>query len=198
MGGLLAADTLRQFVDSCQGTGSPLWPRIIACIGYDTPVRVVIFIWCHIFKSPRQYFGIHPFVVKNGVTKATQYANAASTIGSALLGSLAGLSAQKANQKQPTKVKPQATQSGWGWAGSAMYAVGGAVLAGAAVAGGAYYKKDDLTQGLSWTTDHLQYVGNLWDEEALNRRVETLIDIERDRGVIFRTLVAHISSLSFC
>ena len=60
-----------------------------------------------------------------------------------------------------------------------------------AVAGGAYYKKDDLTQGLSWATDHLQFVGNLWDEEALNQRVEALIDIEKDRGVIFRTLV-HI------
>ena len=75
-----------------------------------------------------------------------------------------------------------------------MYAVGGAILAGA-VAGGAYYKRDDLTQGLSWATDHMKYVGNLWDEESLNQRVEALIDIEKERGVIFRTLV-NICSLS--
>lgn len=64
-----------------------------------------------------------------------------------------------------------------------------------AVAGGAYYKRDDLTQGLSWATDHMKYVGNLWDEESLNQRVEALIDIEKERGVIFRTLV-NVSSLS--
>ena len=75
-----------------------------------------------------------------------------------------------------------------------MYAVGGAILAGA-VAGGAYYKRDDLTQGLSWATDHMKYVGNLWDEETLNQRVEALVDIEKERGIIFRTLV-HISLLS--
>lgn len=118
-----------------------------------------------------------------------EQANAAKTVGSVLLGSLAGLGAQKATQtQQPT---PQAPQSKWG---SAMYAVGGAILAGA-VAGGAYYKRDDLTQGLSWATDHMKYVGNLWDEESLNQRVEALIDIEKERGVIFRTLV-NICSLS--
>ena len=58
-----------------------------------------------------------------------------------------------------------------------------------AVAGGAYYNRSDLTQGLSWATDHMKYVGNLWDEESLNQRVEALIDIEKERGVTFRTLV---------
>ena len=137
----------------------------------------------------RQYFGIHPFVVKHGVTKASEYVNAVSTVGSVLLGSLAGLGAQKATQtQQPT---PQAPQSKWG---SAMYAVGGAIMA-VAVAGGAYYKRDDLNEGLSWATDHMKYVGNLWDEGSLNQRVEALIDIEKERGVVFRTLV-NIYSLS--
>ena len=131
----------------------------------------------------RQYYGIHPFVVKHGVTKVGEYMNAATTVGSVLLGSLAGLGAQKATQtQQPTT---QAPQSKWG---SAMYAIGGAIMAGA-VAGGAYYKKDDLTQGLSWATDHMKYVGNLWDEQSLNQRVDALIDIEKERGVIFRTSV---------
>ena len=139
----------------------------------------------------RQYFGIHPFVVKHGVTKASEYVNAVSTVGSVLLGSLAGLGAQKATQtQQPT---PQAPQSKWG---SAMYAIGGAIAAGA-VAGGAYYKRDDLTQGLSWATDHMKYVGNLWDEESLKQRVEALIDIEKERGVIFRTLVNNILVISY-
>lgn len=100
------------------------------------------------------------------------------------------LGAKKATQTQQP-VTPQAPQSKWG---SAIYAVGGAVLAGA-VAGGAYYKRRDLTEGLSWATDHMKYVGNLWDEGSLNQRVEALIDIEKERGAIFRTLV-NLSSLS--
>ena len=69
--------------------------------------------------------------------------------------------------------------------------MGGAVLAGAA-AGGAYYKRDDLTQGFTWATDHLRYAGNLWDEAALAKRVEDLIDIENEHGVIFRTFVSIV------
>lgn len=107
------------------------------------------------------------------------------TIGSALLGSFSAFGAKKATQ--PVSSPSQPPQSAWSkWAGPAAYAVGGAFLAGAA-AGGAYYKKDDLTQGLTWATDHMKYVGNLWDEAALDQRVEALIDIERDHGVIFRT-----------
>ena len=147
-------------------------------------------------QFPAQYFGIHPFVIKHGVTKAAEYANAATTVGSAILGSFAAFSgAKKATQPQtPATQIPQGPQSGWGWAGPAIYAVGGAILAGAA-AGGAYYKRDDLTQGLSWATDHMKYAGNLWDEQALNQRVEALIDIEKEQGVTFRTLV-HTSALS--
>ncbi|KAF8165537.1 hypothetical protein B0H34DRAFT_649403 [Crassisporium funariophilum] len=171
MGGLLAADTLREFANSRPDKGCPLWPKIVACIAYDTP-----------------YYGLHPFVVKNSVTKYAEYANAATTVGSAILGSFAGFGAKKAAQASTSAAAPPAAQTGWGrWTGPAAYAVGGAILAGAA-AGGAYYKKDDLTQGLSWATDHLKYVGNLWDEAAMSQRVEALIDIEKEDGVIFRTL----------
>ncbi len=39
MGGILAADTLREFVKTKPDQRAPLWPKIIACIAYDTPVR---------------------------------------------------------------------------------------------------------------------------------------------------------------
>lgn len=38
MGGLLAADALIQFVQCRPDADAPLWPRIIACLSYDTPV----------------------------------------------------------------------------------------------------------------------------------------------------------------
>ncbi|KAF8914182.1 hypothetical protein CPB84DRAFT_1758632 [Gymnopilus junonius] len=174
MGGLLAADSLREFVRTRPDKDAPLWPKIVACLAYDTP-----------------YYGIHPFVVKNSVTKAAQYANAATTIGTALLGSFAGFGVKKAAQqstqqrRSPSPPPQQSSKPSWSsWGGTA--AIGGAILAGAA-AGAAYYRRDDLTQGLTWATDHLKYVGNLWDVEGLEKRVEDLIDIEKEHGVVFRT-----------
>jgi len=35
----------------------------------------------------------------------------------------------------------------------------------------------------------MKYVGNLWDEEGLSKRVEALIDIEDKDGVAFRSYV---------
>lgn len=38
MGGLLAADSLREFVRTRPDNDAPLWPKIVACLAYDTPV----------------------------------------------------------------------------------------------------------------------------------------------------------------
>ena len=38
MGGLLASDVLLEFIQSRPDRNAPLWPRIIACIAFDTPV----------------------------------------------------------------------------------------------------------------------------------------------------------------
>lgn len=137
-----------------------------------------------------QYLGLHPYIVKNSVTKAAGYANAARAVGSAVFGTLAGFSAEKATT--PTAPPPTTPNTGtsnpaWGkWAAPAAYTIGGAILAGAA-AGGAYYKRENLSMGLTWATDHMKYVGNLWDEETLKRRIEALINVEEQAGVVFRT-----------
>ncbi|PBK72773.1 hypothetical protein ARMSODRAFT_953174 [Armillaria solidipes] len=171
MGGILAADTLREFVKTKPDQRAPLWPKIIACIAYDTP-----------------YLGLHPYVFKNSATKATEYVSTARTVGSALLGSFAGFGVKKAADSKPaaenTPPPPESNTSWSKWAPAA-YAVGGALLAGAA-AGGAYYRRDDLGVGYTWATDHMKYVRNLWDETALRQRVEDLVDIEEQEGVIFR------------
>ena len=39
MGGILAADTLLEFAKSRPDKQAPLWPKIIACVAFDTPVR---------------------------------------------------------------------------------------------------------------------------------------------------------------
>ncbi|KIY49363.1 hypothetical protein FISHEDRAFT_65369 [Fistulina hepatica ATCC 64428] len=189
MGGLLAADTLHEFVTSRPDRAAPLWPKIIACIAYDTP-----------------YFGLHPHVFKNQADKATQHVNSIRSLASVTFGSLAGLAAAKnaSTDRTPDEKalpEPKASsssslpkpteQTGWARWAPAIYAIGGAVVAGAA-AGGLYYNREDLGVGYTWATDHMRYVGVLWDEPALKRRVETLIDTEEKEGVLFRTFYAEI------
>ncbi|KAG5716702.1 hypothetical protein E4T56_gene16259 [Termitomyces sp. T112] len=174
MGGLLTADTLLEFYNTRPDKNCPLWPRIIACIAFDTP-----------------YLGIHPNVFKNGVTKATEYATAAQTIGSAVFGAFAGLGANKATTSTAQSTAAPA-RSGWpSWAAPAAYAVGGALLAGAA-AGSAYNKREHLSTGLTWATDHMKYVGNLWDEAALTKRVEALMTVKKQAGVTFNAFYTMI------
>lgn len=82
-----------------------------------------------------------------------------------------------------------ASTSPWGkWGATAAYAVGGALVAGA-TAGAAYQKREDLGLGYAWATDHMKYVRNLWNVEALNKRVDSLLDLEAEVGVVFRTCV---------
>lgn len=176
MGGLLIADTLLQFINTRPDKRCPLWPKIIACIAFDTP-----------------YLGLHPYVFKNTVTNAV---TTAQTVGSTILGAFAGLSAKKAttsmSSAQQITSDNSSAAAGWKtWTTPAAYAVGSAVLAGAAV-GGAYYKRDDINVGLAWATDHMKYVGNLWDEEALKRRVDALMDAEEQEGVYFRTFYTYL------
>lgn len=62
------------------------------------------------------------------------------------------------------------------------------MLAAGVAAGTAYYKRDDLALGYGWATDHMKYIGNLWDENAMRKRVEDVIDVEQEIGVLFRTI----------
>ncbi|KAM6496053.1 hypothetical protein JOM56_008759 [Amanita muscaria] len=190
MGGLLAADSLLELSHSLKkGESDSLWPRIIACISFDTP-----------------YLGLQPSVLKHGVTKAAEVVSGAQAIGSTVFGALAGLGAGKAAEKATSTTQtPQSPQTGWSrWASPAAYAIGGAVLAGAA-AGSAWYRREGLGQGYEWVSDHMKFVGNLWDEKVLQSRINTLIELEKSHGILFRTLYVllpptppqHMSSRTF-
>jgi len=180
MGGILAADSLREFIKSRPAKDAPLWPNIIALLAFDTP-----------------YLGLNPNIVKNTVEKAAGHFGAAQTFGTALFGSLAGLAASRSGSTGTTAAAPNASQnnqqqSPWAkWGGPAAYAIGGAVLAGAA-AGGAFYAREQLTQGFGWATDHLKYVGNLWDEAGLKERLQALCDIDEEHGVLFRNFYTFL------
>jgi len=183
MGGLLAADTLISFAKSRPDEDAPLWPSIIACIAYDTP-----------------YLGIHPFVFKNSASKAFKYANAASTVASDMFSIFKKKDAAPGSTASTTASPPLPITSaegveGAGWSKwlPAAYAVGGAIVAGAA-AGTAYYKRQELGSGWSWATDHMKYVRNLWDGKSLKPRLERLGNIEKELAVSFRVLYTYLPS----
>ncbi|KAI0921692.1 hypothetical protein AcV5_000785 [Taiwanofungus camphoratus] len=183
MGGLLAADALIEFVQTRPDTTAPLWPNIVACLAFDTP-----------------YLGLHPYVFKNGTTQAATYLRNARGVFSSFQsfpskrGPTASVSQSvveapvgpvASTQASPSTPTPTSIWQKWA---PAAYAVGGAIAAGAA-AGAAYYKRDEIEVGYKWASDHMKYVGTLWDENALRRRLERLLEIEEQMGVTFRTWV---------
>ncbi|PIL36979.1 hypothetical protein GSI_00671 [Ganoderma sinense ZZ0214-1] len=219
MGGLLAADALLEFVRTRPDKRAPLWPKIVACIAYDTP-----------------YLGLHPGVVKNGTNQAAQYARTAQNVlnsfrtwrsktpSGAAAAAAGGAAAGAAviavgpapidtntspdpdtskdgdeTPKSPTTKTPTGESSEgttvtslWQkWAAPAALAIGGVVLAGTA-AGTAYYKREEIGVGYTWVTDHLKYIGNLWSKEELEERLDRLLTLESRMGVLFHTFFTDI------
>ncbi|KAF8592227.1 hypothetical protein K439DRAFT_1626236 [Ramaria rubella] len=218
MGGLLAADTFIAMANSRPDKSAPLWPRIIACLAFDTP-----------------YLGIQPSVFKNSASKAVGYVQTARDIAAGAgalgtLGSFAFGNSKKAPDTNSTNPKekeqeakglvtspppgsppptppgsqsqtpipsgstgttPAPTRSGWGKWAPVAYGAGAAILAGAA-AGAAYYRREDVTFGWAWATDHMKYVKNLWDVGALKMRVENVVGKGEELGVVFRTFYTYL------
>jgi len=52
MGGILAADSIYAFIDSRPDVKAPLWPDVIACLAFDTPVCVPP-LWCPTYLTMR-------------------------------------------------------------------------------------------------------------------------------------------------
>lgn len=44
MGGLLAADSINAFIHTRPDVNAPLWPNIIACLAFDTPVSTTLLV----------------------------------------------------------------------------------------------------------------------------------------------------------
>ncbi|OJT09035.1 hypothetical protein TRAPUB_60 [Trametes pubescens] len=183
MGGLLAADALIEFVNTRPDKLAPLWPNIVACIAFDTP-----------------YLGLHPFMFKNSATQAADYVRSATNVLSGFKGwgaktatttTTASTSAALAAAAAAGAQSTTATTSVWSKWAPAAYAVGGALIAGAA-AGTAYYKRDDIGTSYAWVSDHMKYVGNLWSQAELEERLSKLLEIEARMGVLFHTFYSYL------
>ncbi|KAL2164362.1 hypothetical protein VTH06DRAFT_3578 [Thermothelomyces fergusii] len=202
MGGIVAAETairtaseqpVHNSVDEDSPTKSStamppppnplMFPYIQGVLAFDTP-----------------FLGISPGVVAHGAE--THY-----TTASAVISQLSGLTSLWGGAKAATAgpsvktvdVLPpgargenkgeenQRKTSGWGkWAA---IAVAAAVAAGGAAA---YWKREQITQGLSWVTSHLEFVGCLARKEELKRRVAYMVRLNKELGVGFGNLYTRL------
>ncbi|KAK1979964.1 hypothetical protein LZ30DRAFT_783073 [Colletotrichum cereale] len=164
-----------------------MFPYIQGVIAFDTP-----------------YLGISPGVVAHGAEGHYNAANAAMTqlsgLGTALWGAKQQQqAASPARNKAPVAALPapptnnasqQQQQGAWGWGKIAM--VAGSAAAVAASAGAAYYNREQITQGLSWATSHLAFVGCLAKGAELQKRVQYMARLNRELDVGFANLYTRL------
>ncbi|KXH69550.1 hypothetical protein CSAL01_10823 [Colletotrichum salicis] len=200
MGGIVAAETVigltsekpiysedgveKPELDSSSATfNSLMFPYIQGVIAFDTP-----------------YLGISPGVVAHGAEGHYNTANAAMTqlsgLGTALWGAKQATSPSPSRNKAPVAALPappaanSSQQGGWGWGKIAM--VAGSAAAVAASAGAAYYNREHITQGLSWATSHLEFVGCLAKGAELQKRVQYMVKLNKELDVGFANLYTRL------
>jgi hypothetical protein len=174
-----------------------MFPYVQAVLSFDTP-----------------YLGISPGVVAHGAETHYSTASAALTQLSTLTGLWGGAKGaadagkdaqQRGQERKPVAALPPAgnnnnnnnnnkateSSSAWGsWGKMALYAGAGAALAGSAAA--AYLKRDQLTEGWTWVSSHLEFVGCLARGEELRRRVAYMARAQNELGVGFGVLYTKL------
>jgi hypothetical protein len=138
-----------------------------------------------------KYLGLHPHVFKNSANKVAGYVQNVQKGASGLWGAFSQpVRKPAASVAQPKGLlpapAPAPSPGRWGNWTPAAYAIGGALIAGAA-AGTAYYHRSDLESSYGALQEHMQYVGALWEKDALAERVRYLVEGETMHGVTFRT-----------
>ncbi|KUI59320.1 hypothetical protein VP1G_06584 [Cytospora mali] len=168
---------------------SLMFPYVQGVLSFDTP-----------------YLGISPGVVAHGAETHYSTASAALNQLSTLTslwnsGKAATVGKEAGAEKKPLAALPapesdgrggdKANASAWGsWGRMAMYAGAGAALAGGAAA--AYLKRDQLTEGWTWVSSHLEFVGCLARGEELRRRIAFMVRVNKELGVGFGNVYTRL------
>lgn len=167
-----------------------MFPYIQGVLAFDTP-----------------YLGIAPGLVAHGAEGHYRDATAAFAqlsqlggIGTSLWGA-----AQSARSPSPaaktagalppaeSDKKADAGGGGWGrWGKVAMYAgAAGAVAAGGAAA---WVNRDQITEGWTYLSSHLEFVGSLARAEELKKRVGAMVRVSGELDVGFANLYTRLGS----
>lgn len=161
---------------------SLLFPYIQGVLAFDTP-----------------YLGIAPGVVAHGAEGHYQNAASAITQLSGLGASLWGANKAATSTRAPPPsagALPPATggnksAGGWGtWGKVAMVAgAAGAVAAGGAAA---WMNRDHISEGWTWVSSHLEFVGCLARAEELKKRVSYMVRLNEELRVGFANLYTRL------
>lgn len=198
MGGLVAAEALLSIVaeqpihsqsnsqtastGSLRDGSSLMFPYIQAILAFDTP-----------------YLGIAPGVVAHGAEKHwntassaySAYSTLAETFGWGNKDTAAGAVDASRMLPAPSSVRDANADAAsaplWQRYGRvAMFAgAAGAIAAGGAAA---YMKKDQITQGVTWATSHLEFVGVLARPEEMRKRIERIIKLTTTQDLGFTNM----------
>lgn len=197
MGGIVAADTILALTSdpaieastSHDAKQSPelnafMFPYVAGVLAFDTP-----------------YFGISPGVVAHGAEDKYNTASSAFTQLSVLTGAIWGTKAATEAEKSKDKKVPvaalpapppaDAPVPAWQkWGKIAAIAGAGAVIAAGGAA--AYSKRDQITEGWSWATSHLEFVGCLMKGEELKKRISGMVRLNQELHVGFGNLYTRL------
>ena len=192
MGGIVAAETLLSILaeqpihsqsNSQTASGSTgslsdhstlMFPYIQGILAFDTP-----------------YLGIAPGVVAHGAEKHWNTASSAYSAYNNLAGAFGwGAKDTASGAVDTSKMLPAPSSTDaasaplWQRYGKvAMFAgAAGAIAAGGAAA---YMKKDQITQGVTWATSHLEFVGVLARPEEMRKRVEKIAKLTTTQDLGF-------------
>ncbi|OAA38106.1 hypothetical protein NOR_06851 [Metarhizium rileyi] len=146
-----------------------MFPYVQGVLAFDTP-----------------YLGISPGVVAHGAE--SHYTTAASTMSqiSGLKTALWG-----ANKTGAPAAAPAGTPSAWQkWGKVAMYA--GAASAVAAGGAAAWMNRDQIVEGWTWASSHLEFVGCLARAEELKKRVQFVVRLQEELGVGYANLYTRL------
>ncbi|KAG6033770.1 hypothetical protein E4U19_006202 [Claviceps sp. Clav32 group G5] len=157
-----------------------MFPYVQGVLAFDTP-----------------YLGISPGVVAHGAEGHYQNASAALSQLSGLKSALWGPGSSSSNNNNVTAVAAPssgpaaAAAGGWGtWGKVALYA--GAAGAVAASGAAAWMNREQITEGFSWASSHLEFVGCLARAEELKKRVGCMVKLHEDLGVGFANLYTRL------
>lgn len=197
MGGIVAAELVIALAsekpiyseDGIEKTGKPsfnslMFPYIQGVLAFDTP-----------------YLGIAPGVVAHGAEE--HYQSAAATLSqlSGLKTALWGTNTARAPASAATKSAEAAKSTeaaaaaagggGWAkWGRMAMYAgAAGAVAAGGAAA---WVNRDQITEGWTWASSHLEFVGCLARAEELKKRVRFMVQLHEDLNMGYANVYTRL------
>ncbi|KJR85659.1 uncharacterized protein SPSK_09322 [Sporothrix schenckii 1099-18] len=217
MGGIVAADALlglagdKRVGDEEEKLGDELnammFPYVQGVLGFDTPyLGIAPGVVAH--GAEGQYAAATAALTQiTGLTDAlwggskksegdTQPARSARALPSS---SSPSSNASKTSKTEAAAVGGAAAAAGaasssWGWGKIAMYAGAGAIASGAAAAAAtaAYKRRDQLTEGWTWATSHLEFVNCLARGEVLRARMARMTEATRQLGVGFGNLYTQL------